>query len=97
VHRPAIIQDDDPELIGPRRWAHWMSEARDAKEIAERQAAKDARAAQLRAIRENPRYIGSANDFRFQCSDCGGVFGDDNEGIHANARCLPGGRSSGWR
>lgn len=98
VHRPAIIQEGDPEFIGPRRWAHWMSEARDANEIAERQAAKDARAARMRAIREDPRYIASVNGFRFQCADCGGEFEDDNEGLHADARCLgSGGRSAVWR
>ncbi|MDQ0148076.1 MULTISPECIES: competence protein CoiA [Micrococcaceae] len=97
VHGP-VIQEGDPGFVGPRRWSHWMSEARDADEIAERQAAKDARAARMREIRENPRYIGSANGFRFRCTDCGGVFEDDNEGIHANSRCLSvGGRPPGWR
>ncbi len=80
--------------LAPRPWALWMSAVRDATEIAARQAAKDARAARLREISENPRYIGSANGFRFQCSDCGGTFEDDNEGIHANAQCLArGGRN----
>lgn len=98
VHRPALIQEGDPGFIGPRQWAHWMSEVRDSDELAARLAAKDARAARKRAISENPRYIGSANGFRFQCTDCGEVFEDDNEGIHADARCrTPGARSSGWR
>lgn len=100
VHRPARIEEGHSEFIGPRPWALWMSEARDATEIAARQAAKDARAARLREISENPRYIGSVNGFRFQCSDCGGTFEDDNEGIHANAQCLArGGRNpaGSWR
>lgn len=86
--KPAVLQEGDPEFIGPRAWAYWMSEARDAEEIVQRQAAKDARAARMRAIRENPRYIGSINGFRFHCTDCGGEFEDDNEGIHADAGCL---------
>lgn len=88
----------DPRFIGPRRRPFWLSEARDAREIAERQAAKDARAAQLQAIRDNPRYRASPNGFRFECTDCGGIFEDDNEGKHANRGCvIPGQRSSGWR
>lgn len=43
--RPAILQAGDPEFIGPRPWMLWMSEAGEENEIAERQAAKDARAA----------------------------------------------------
>lgn len=100
VHRPARIEEGHPEFIGPRPWALWMSEARDATEIAARQAAKDARAARLLEISENPRYVGSANGFRFQCRDCGETFEDDNEGIHANAQCLArGGKNPGgnWR
>lgn len=78
----------DPRFIGPKRKPFWISEARDAKEIAGRQAAKDARAARMQAIRDNPRYRASPNGFRFECIDCGGMFEDDKEGIHANGGCL---------
>ncbi|MBE4719536.1 hypothetical protein [Pseudarthrobacter sp. AB1] len=98
VHRTAAIVEGDPAFIGPRRWAHWMSEARDLEELGARMAAKDAKAERMRSISENHRYIGSANGFRFRCTDCGGVFEDENEGIHADARCLTrGARSFGWR
>jgi hypothetical protein len=94
----AILQEVNPEFVEPRPWALWMSEARNPEELAARLAAKDARAVRMREIKENPRYIGSTNGFRFQCKDCGGIFEDDNEGIHANAKCLVrGGRPSGWR
>ncbi|MDQ0679374.1 hypothetical protein QFZ30_002756 [Arthrobacter pascens] len=67
-----------------------------AAELAARLAAKDAKGTRKRAISENPRYTGIANGFRFQCTDCGGGFEDENEGIHADARCrVPGARSSG--
>lgn len=98
VRRPALIEEDHPAFIGPRRWAYWMSEARDPEELSARMAAKDAKASRMRSISENPRYVGSANGFRFQCTDCGGSFEDENEGIHANARCrASGARSSGWQ
>ena len=45
VHRPTLIQEGDPGFIGPRRWAYWMSEVRDADQLAARLAAKDAKAA----------------------------------------------------
>jgi hypothetical protein len=92
------MAEGDLRFIGPRRKAYWMSEARDAKEIIERHAAKDARAVRMQEVRDNPRYRASPNGFRFECTDCGGVFEDDNEGIHADARCrVPGARNSGWR
>lgn len=88
----------DPRFIGPKRKPFWISEARDAKEIADRQAAKDARAARLQAIRDNPRYRASPNGFRFECLDCGGMFEDDKEGIHADGGCrIPGARAFSWR
>jgi Competence protein CoiA-like family len=88
----------DLRFIGPKRKPLWISEARDAKEIAERQAAKDARAACLQAIRDNPRYRASPNGFRFECLDCGGMFEDDREGIHADGGCgIPGARAFSWR
>lgn len=71
--RPQLPSDEaDPRLIGPKRKPFWISEARDAKEVAERQAAKDARAARMQAIRDNPRYRATPNGFRFECKDCGG-------------------------
>lgn len=45
-----------PRFIGPKCNPYWLSKARDAREIAERQAAKDARAARLQAIREHPSF-----------------------------------------
>ncbi|MFE4542437.1 competence protein CoiA [Arthrobacter sp. NPDC056727] len=97
AHHQRTYQEAEP-VISPNGKPFWMSEARNAEEIAERQAAKDARAARMQAIRDNPRYRGSPNGFRFQCSDCGGMFEDDNEGIHADGGCLnPGVRGAGWR
>lgn len=98
---PAQVGEADRRFIGPRRKPHlpyWMTEARDAGEMAQRLAAKEAHAARMEQLRANPRYRVSPNGFRFECTDCGGEFEDDNEGIHAGARCLaPGVRRSGWR
>ncbi|WP_394253086.1 competence protein CoiA [Arthrobacter pityocampae] len=80
------------DVIGPQGKPFWMTEARSAEEIAERQAAKDARAAQLQAVRDNPRYHLQPNGFRFNCLDCGNVFEDGYEGIHAESRCVAGRR-----
>lgn len=91
---PRVILEDHPQFIGPKRRPLWTTDARTAEEIAERQAAKDRRAAHLRAIYANPRYQALPNGFRFKCTDCGGMFEDGYEGIHAQARCLTGsGRS----
>ncbi|PNH86108.1 competence protein CoiA [Arthrobacter sp. AFG20] len=98
AHHQRTYQEADPGFIGPKPKPFWISEARNAEEIAERQAAKDARAARMHAIRDNPRYLASPNGFRFQCTDCGGMFEDDNEGIHADGGCLNSGvRGAGWR
>lgn len=97
---PAQVDEADWRFIRPRRKPHlpyWMAEARDAGEIAQRLAAKEVHAARMEQIRANPRYRVSPNGFRFECTDCGGEFEDDNEGIHAGARCMaPGVRRSGW-
>lgn len=85
-----VVQHSD--VIGPQGTPFWMTEARSAGEIALRQAAKDARAAQLQAVRDNPRYRIQPNGFRFNCLDCGGVFEDGYEGIHAKSRCVAGRR-----
>jgi hypothetical protein len=51
----------------------------------------------MQELRDNPRYRVQANGFRFDCRDCGGVFEDDKEGIHADVRCLIRNvRSSSW-
>lgn len=63
----------------------WVSEAQNDQEIAERQAAKDRRAAQIQAIRDNTRYLSFPNGFRLQCTDCGGIFEVDGEILHAGA------------
>lgn len=96
--RPSNISEGDYRFIGPKRTPFWISETTNGREIAERQAAKDAKAARMHEITNNSRYRASPNGFRFECTDCGGMFEDDNEGIHANARCLiRGTRSSGWQ
>ncbi len=96
--QPSNVSEGDYLFIGPKRTPFWISETTNGQEIAERQAAKAARAARMHEITNNPRYRASPNGFRFECTDCGGMFEDDNEGIHANARCLiHGTRSSGWQ
>lgn len=98
TQHPAMVEEAEPAFTGPRPWAYWMSEARDAGELAQRLAAKEAHAARMAQLRADPRYRVSPNGFRFECTDCGGMFEDDNEGIHAGGRCMaPGVRRSGWR
>lgn len=98
---PSYVDEADRRFIGPRRkpsLPYWMTEARDPGELAQRLAAKESHAARMEQLRANPRYVVSPNGFRFECTDCGGMFEDDNEGIHAGARCMaPGVRSKGWR
>lgn len=66
--------------------------------IAQRLAAKEAYAARMQQLRDNPRYRVSPNGFRFQRTDCGGTFEDDREGRHADRGCLvPGAREFDWR
>lgn len=77
-----------PAPIGPAEKPFWISEAQNDKQIAERQAAKDKRAAQIQEIRDSPRYRSLPSGFRFQCTDCHGVFEVDNEGLHAEAGCI---------
>lgn len=84
-----VSHDPAPAIIGSDGKPLWVSEAQNDQEIAERQAAKDRRAAQIQAIRDNPRYLSFPNGFRLQCTDCGGIFEVDGEILHAGARCLP--------
>ncbi len=83
---PPVVQHS--EVVGPEGTPFWTTEARSAEELAERQAAKAARAAQLQVVRDNPRYRLQLNGFRFNCLDCNGVFEDGYEGIHAHSRCV---------
>jgi len=95
---PVQVGEGDWRFIGPRRKPYWMTEARGTGELPYRLAAKKAHAARMEQLRANPRYRVSPNGFRFECTDCGGMFEDDNEGIHAGAGCLiPGTRRFGWR
>lgn len=106
-HRPVVlpaqVEESDWRFIGPRRKPYWMTEvwmteARGTGELPYRIAAKEAYAARMQQLRANPRYLVSPNGFRFECTDCGGMFEDDNEGIHAGGGCLiPGARRFGWR
>lgn len=97
VVQPVHITEGDWRFIGPKRRPYWTAEATDVREIVQRQAAKDAHAARMQQLRDNPRYRVHANGFRFDCTDCGGVFEDDKEGIHADAGCLVrNARSSSW-
>ncbi|XAS74021.1 hypothetical protein VUN82_09395 [Micrococcaceae bacterium Sec5.1] len=109
IHRPTppeepsrapIQQTNDevnPRLLGPKSKPLWMLEARGGRDIAERLAAKEAQTARMQTIRDNPRYRASPNGFRFYCTDCGGIFEDDKEGIHADGGCIiPSKRGSGW-
>ncbi|WP_284976097.1 hypothetical protein [Arthrobacter sp. efr-133-TYG-104] len=69
-----------------------------SEELPYRLAAKKAHAERMEQLRANPRYSVSPNGFRFECTDCGGEFEDDNEGIHAARGCVtPGSRRFGWR
>lgn len=95
---PWQVEEGDWRFIGPHRKPYWMTEALDAKEFAQRLTAKDAHAARMRQLRDNPRCRISPNGFRFECTDCGGMFEDDNEGIHADRDCrLPSARRIGWQ
>jgi hypothetical protein len=95
---PGQVEESDWRFIGPRRKPCWMTEARGTGELSYRLAAKEAHAARMQQLRANPRYLVSPNGFRFECTDCGGMFEDDNEGIHAGGGCLiPGNWRFGWR
>lgn len=95
---PRQIEEGDWRSIGPHRKPYWMTEVLDAKEFAQRLAAKEAHVARMQQLTDNPRYRISPNGFRFECTDCGGMFEDDNEGIHGDGDCLlPGTQKFGWR
>jgi hypothetical protein len=94
---PVQVEENDWRFIGPRRKPVWIRET-GTGELPYRLAAKKAHAERMEQLRENPRYRVSPNGFRFECTDCGGTFEDDNEGIHADRGCLsPGARGRGWR
>ncbi|QHK18515.1 hypothetical protein GU243_00500 [Pseudarthrobacter psychrotolerans] len=94
---PVQVEESDWRFIGPRRKPYWMTES-GSEELPYRLAAKKAHAERMEQLRANPRYRVSPNGFRFECTDCGGEFEDDKEGIHADRGCVtPGTRSFGWR
>jgi hypothetical protein len=94
---PVQVEESDWRFIGPRRQQVWMIET-GTDELPYRLAAKKAHAERMEQLRANPRYRVSPNGFRFECTDCGGTFEDDNEGIHADLGCHnPGARGYGWR
>lgn len=94
---PSQLSEADWRFIGPRRKPYWMRETVDATEVAQRLAAKEAYAARMQQLRDDPRYRVSPNGFRFNSTDCGGMFEDDREGRHAGGACLlrRGGRFDG--
>lgn len=94
---PVQVEESDWRFIGPRRKPYWMTESGN-EELPYRLAAKKAHAERMEQLRANPRYRVSPNGFRFECTDCGGEFEDDNEGIHADRGCITlGNRRFGWR
>lgn len=94
---PSQVEENDWRFIGPRRKSSWVTET-GIEELPYRMAAKKAYAERMEQLRANPRYRVSPNGFRFQCTDCGGEFEDDKEGIHADRGCVTRGtRSFGWR
>lgn len=94
---PVQVEESDWRFIGPRRKPVWIMET-GIGELPYRLEAKKANAERMEQLRANPRYRVSANGFRFECTDCGGTFEDDNEGVHADRGCLnPGARRRGWR
>ncbi|MDR6688979.1 hypothetical protein J2Y41_004579 [Arthrobacter sp. 1088] len=94
---PMQVEENDWRFIGPRRKPFWITET-GTEGLPYRLAAKKAHAERMERLRANPRYRVSPNGFRFDCTDCGMMFEDDNEGIHADRGCLgPGARSRGWR
>jgi hypothetical protein len=95
---PSQLSEADWRFIGPRRKPYWMTETVDATEVAQRLAAKEVYAARMQQLRDDPRYRVSPNGFRFECTDCGGMFEDDREGRHAGGACLqPKGGAFDWR
>jgi hypothetical protein len=81
---PPQLGEADWRFIGPRRKPYWMTETDDPADLAQRLAAKEAYAARVQQLRDNPSYRVSPNGFRFECTDCGGTFEDDREGRHAD-------------
>ncbi|MCX2748979.1 hypothetical protein OOZ51_14315 [Arthrobacter sp. MI7-26] len=88
VVRTSNISEGDFRFTGPKRRPYWIQDAQSGREIAEHQASKDAMAERMHAIRDNPRYRARPDGFRFDCTDCGGMFEDDKEGRHADGGCL---------
>lgn len=93
---PVQVEESDWRFIGPRRKPFWVTES-GTGELPYPLAAKKAHAERMEQLRANPRYRVSPNGFRFECTDCGGEFEDDKEGIHANGGCLIPGARLGWR